>query len=193
MKNRIIYLAAGNSIRYGSNKLLEIIGGKPLYRQCLDELLDIVQVNEDYSIIVVTQYEEISAYVNGLNADRVNAIINPDSRLGISYSIKAGIRALPKEEGYDTFIVADQPKLKGETIDGFMKAVMESGMAVGCVCCGSRLGNPTMFRTALEAELMTLTGDTGGKKIIKAHADDCFMYEVAGEELWDIDFREDSV
>ena len=189
MKNRIIYLAAGNSVRYGSNKLLAEVDGKPMYRHCLDGLIDIVKDNENYSLTVVTQYDEIEFYVNSLEVSGVSAFVNPDSRLGISYSIKAGIRALPKEEGYDTFVVADQPELKGSTVNGFMRAVMESGRAVGCVCCGGSLGNPTMFRTTFESELMALTGDTGGKKIIKAHMDDCLMYEVGEDELKDIDFR----
>ena len=39
MKLRIIYLAAGNSRRFGSNKLLHITQGKPLYQHGLDMLM----------------------------------------------------------------------------------------------------------------------------------------------------------
>lgn len=189
MNIRFIYLAAGNSTRYGSNKLLEDMGGKPMYRHCFDELSGIVKDNKDYRMIVVTQYREIASYVNGLKADRIRAVISPDSSLGISYSIKAGIGELPVEEGYDVFVVADQPELKGETVRGFIKAVIESGKPAGCVYNGNHSGNPTMFRTTLEPELMTLTGDTGGKKIIKSHTDDCLMYRVQEKELEDIDYR----
>ena len=46
----IIYMAAGNSRRFGSNKLLHIWQGKMLYRHTLDMLSDIVssrKINED--------------------------------------------------------------------------------------------------------------------------------------------------
>ena len=44
MKIALIMLAAGNSRRFGSNKLLYEIEGKPMYRHILEKLL-IVAVN----------------------------------------------------------------------------------------------------------------------------------------------------
>ena len=37
----IIYMAAGNSRRFGSNKLFYELDGKPMYRHLLDNLIEI--------------------------------------------------------------------------------------------------------------------------------------------------------
>ena len=37
----IIYMAAGNSRRFGSNKLFYELDGKPMYRHLLDHLIEI--------------------------------------------------------------------------------------------------------------------------------------------------------
>ena len=55
----MIYLAAGLSSRYGSNKLLEIIDEKPMYRHLLD-ILTVIKEEEPhrYELVVVTAYDE---------------------------------------------------------------------------------------------------------------------------------------
>ena len=56
----VIYMAAGNSRRFGSNKLLYLYEGKPLYRHGLELLLKLKQeMGEKLTVTVVTQYAEI--------------------------------------------------------------------------------------------------------------------------------------
>ena len=56
----VIYMAAGNSRRFGSNKLLYLYEGKPLYRHGLELLLKLKQeMGEKLTVTVVTQYPEI--------------------------------------------------------------------------------------------------------------------------------------
>lgn len=63
----IIYMAAGNSRRFGSNKLFYEIDGKPMYRHVLDRLLEIVAGgSEGTDITVVTQYRQIMDYCNDI-------------------------------------------------------------------------------------------------------------------------------
>ena len=65
MKLGLIMLAAGNSRRFGSNKLLYTIEGEPMYRHILSELMKVREVLKEQGhsceITVVTQYEEIAA------------------------------------------------------------------------------------------------------------------------------------
>ena len=65
----IIYMAAGNSRRFGSNKLFYELDGKPMYRHLLDRLAEIKnRYNKSKSdsqtidITVVTRYREILDY-----------------------------------------------------------------------------------------------------------------------------------
>ena len=90
----IIYMAAGNSRRFGNeNKLLQNWKGKPLYLHTFEKLLLIREKEpEKISLTVVTQYPEICREVQ--NQPGVNAVFCKESRLGVSYTIKAGIRAV---------------------------------------------------------------------------------------------------
>lgn len=57
MRLNLIYLAAGNSRRFGENKLLFQIQGKPLYRYGLERLMEICERYPQWKLTVVTQYE----------------------------------------------------------------------------------------------------------------------------------------
>lgn len=188
MKNRIIYLAGGNSVRFGSNKLLYEYNGKPLYRYTLDVLINIVNINEDYSLTIVTQYQDIKDHIDIIENARINAILDADCRLGASYSIKAGISSLPDEDAYDTFIVADQPELTRNTLMGLMEGTIKSGKITGCIRYEGMTRNPVMFHSSLESELLQLNGDEGGRKVLKKHLDDCYYYDIIDKnEIIDID------
>ena len=101
IKAAVIYLASGNSKRFGQeNKLLQIIGTKPMYRYGLDRLIDLCKDHEGFEIIVVTQYQEI---MKQTQYDPITTVFCPESKYGISWSIKAGIKAAKDAEFY-TFI-----------------------------------------------------------------------------------------
>ena len=72
MKIAFIMLAAGNSRRFGSNKLLYEIDGKPMYQHILEKLMTVANTLE--SITVVTQYEEIELEARTLGT---TVYINP--------------------------------------------------------------------------------------------------------------------
>ena len=99
----IIYMAAGNSRRFGSNKLFYELDGKPMYRHLLDRLAEIKnRYNKSKSdsqtidITVVTRYREILDYCACI--PDCHAVISPDSEKGISYTIKAGIMAVQEQK-----------------------------------------------------------------------------------------------
>ena len=109
----IIYMAAGNSRRFGSNKLFYELDGKPMYRHLLERLVEIKDRynklkkagkkiknaesnNPVIDIIVVTRYREILDYCSSI--PDCHAVLSPDSEKGISYTIKAGIMAVQEQK-----------------------------------------------------------------------------------------------
>lgn len=208
----IIYMAAGNSRRFGSNKLLHIWQGKMLYRHTLDMLSDIVSsrkidedINYDITLTVVTQYDRIIADLDGRKD--INTVFCGDSRLGASYTIKAGINSLMgrlKKDDWLLFIVADQPYLSEKTILKFIEAAEKKknkkefssqdkkseDYKVFSARYREKAGNPCMFSCGLIPELLMLRGDSGGRKVAKRH--ECFYIDVEDEkELFDIDSEKD--
>ena len=108
MKLGLIMLAAGNSRRFGSNKLLYSIDGMPMYRHILLELKKVKEALEAQGhkceITVVTQYEEIAQEAEKLG-ERFLYNLHPDE--GISSSLKIGL-GVNREMDACLFTVADQ-------------------------------------------------------------------------------------
>ncbi len=214
-------MAAGNSHRFGNNKLLYLYEGKPLYRHGLELLLKLKQeMGEKLTVTVVTQYAEILEEVQDIfercGMAGMQAVFCEESRLGASYTIRAGIEAVisqdpvsgqPKEgqsmigeKDYLMFMVADQPHLTLDSVRKLVEAAVSceqsafSGpLAEECsrwetlsLRCGSTPGNPCMFRADLIPELMSLTGDQGGRKVLKRHY--CQYVDILDKrELEDVD------
>ena len=214
----IIYMAAGNSRRFGSNKLFYELDGKPMYRHLLERLIEIKDRynklknaesnNSVIDITVVTRYREILDYCAGI--PDCHAVLSPDSEKGISYTIKAGIMAVQEQkklkkssevthhtaekEEYYMFAVADQPYLKSQSVIKLIDKVLENKgnmKSVFSLRCGDTVGNPCVFHSSLIPQLLSLEGDKGGRSVAKKY--DCVYVDIADErELMDIDILSNS-
>ena len=194
MKINLVLLASGNSKRFGSNKLLYKINGKEMFKYSVDLADDLKKSLKETikNIIVVSKYQEIKEYVLSKNMIYVE---NPQSELGISTSIILGISENEKSESeksesdYLMFMVCDQPYTKSFTIKSFIQSFLKSSKGIGAVAFEKIMGNPCIFSWKYLEDLKKLSGDIGGKKIIKENLDDVYIYEVSTKkELEDIDF-----
>ena len=184
----MIYLAAGLSSRYGSNKLLEQIDGHPMYRHLLD-ILTVMKEEEPhrYELVVVTAYDDIEKEVEHLP---VKVVRNHHQELGISHSIQLGIEACGEigRHDYVLFAVADQPYMQEDELFGFIHMYQRSHKGIGCFSYQGVMGNPVIFQGKFVPELLALTGDTGGKSVVKSHLQEVFLYEAdSARSLLDLD------
>ncbi len=180
-----IILAAGNSTRFGSNKLLFGIEGKPLYRHAVDAVLAVCAKGDLQLPVLVTQYDEVAQQVADLP---LTVVRNPNPDRGLSSSVICGVQATPADHAC-LFLTADQPCLTAETLRSFVQGYQKSGCLLGCVAYGNRTGNPTVFAPCYRADLLTLTGDVGGKILLKQHMEQVYLHQTAEKELADIDLR----
>ena len=191
MKIAFIYLASGFAKRFGSNKLLVLWQGKPLYQAGFETLQkaknELLAQGHDVKIIVTSQYAEILAWCQEHSAV---AVENTHSLEGITASLKLGTRAAQDAQVL-LFCAADQPFLQAGTIVKLVAVYLQSGKKIGCVVNGTRQGNPTLFASVYSQELLELKGDKGGKVLLQKHSEDVFQLPVAAEELRDIDFPTD--
>lgn len=184
MKINLILLAAGNSNRFQGNKLLTIINNKPMYMNVTEKVLKI-KFNK---IILVTQYEEIK---EALLKQPIQVVMNKNSELGISHSIKLGIQENMETDAY-MFMVCDQPFISLLSIETLIIRFMKSNKGMACLEYKNNLGNPTIFSKKYKNELLSLKGDIGGKSIMKKHLEDLERVTIIHEiELRDIDTREE--
>ena len=193
MKMAWIYMDSGFGSRFGENKLLVELGGKPLYRHGLDCLLQAMERVEtemegwQVQLIVVSQYREILETAAALGAEPV---MNPQSGEGIAASLRFGTEAA-RDAQILVYCVADQPGMRPESFVDFLKGFAESGKGMGCVCSGGRRGNPAAFRADYREELLKLTGDRGGSRLLKRFPEDVWQWSVEERELQDVDLPED--
>lgn len=188
MKIRMIYLAAGNSRRFGSNKLYYDINGKPMFQWGLDVLCEVLKKREDVSLTVVTTFAPVREYVKEMQKlwkGRICSVDSPGSIHGISHSIRAGLT--DPDADYYLFSVADQPWMRAETVLELISRTVEGGFGGGCVEWNGISGNPAIFSKELLPGLLMLEGDNGGKKILQTCGNICRVLAEMPEEVQDVD------
>ena len=189
MAEHLILLAAGSARRFGSNKLLRPVNGKPLYAHGLAALLAATKMRPAADVTVVSRTPEILAAARAAGA---RAVESPLSEQGLSFTIKAALDALePLAEGdYLLFAVADQPYLTAASVAALLeKAAPPTRGAT--LCFGEKVGSPTLFSASLAKDLRALEGDRGGRSVLRALGGECLRVQAkSARELEDIDLPE---
>ena len=181
----MLLLAAGESRRYGGDKLLDEIKGQPMYRYSLKSMAAFPACQR----VVVTRFAKIEDEAGKLG---ISVVRNDQPEEGIARSLRLGIQELLKQRPDLRGVlcmVCDQPWQKTETIGNmFVSAVGDTSRIV---CAGNKehLGNPVWFGRENFEELMQLEGDVGGKQVVRKHPDKVKVCIAAEEEMQDIDYR----
>src|SRR6187401_1039449 len=84
-----VVLAAGQSLRYGRAKLLDVVRGEPMLNHTLRCLLD----GGVDRIVLVTGLDAAFAAVPLAHDSRVTVVVNPDPGRGMFSSVQAGLAA----------------------------------------------------------------------------------------------------
>ena len=178
-KIAVILEAAGNSSRFGSNKLLHIMDdGRPM----IASILDAVRPLDVYKKVLVTQYDEVASM-----APEFDVVMNDRPDLGISRSMQLGLAAAGDADAY-MFCVCDQPGLTAATLERLIEAYKKGTAGIVSLSWKGKMCNPKIFSSRYKEELMKLSGDTGGRQIIASHKDDILLVEAVSEdEVKDID------
>lgn len=184
MKTALVMLAAGNSRRFGSNKLLYEIDGKPMYLWTLEKLKEAAGRIPESEIVVVTQYQEI---VDKAMEMKIPVFINPHPEDGIALSMRIGLECVDDTDAC-LFTVADQPWLTADTIVRLAGLLKKERKGMACTIRDGKTGNPCIFSSRYYQELKGISGDRGGKQIIKKHPEDVAYLRIEdARELQDVD------
>ncbi|MGO1468490.1 MAG: nucleotidyltransferase family protein [Tissierella sp.] len=179
-----IILASGFSNRMGKDKLLiEIEGEKTIERvinACIKSKLD--------KIIIIYRNEKIKHIANRYG---IKAIQNNKADRGQSESMKIGIRNTGKKNSY-MFIVGDQPYLDSDTINRLIKEYKDSKSTIAIPYYRKKRGMPLILSNIYRDELLNVSGDKGGRDVIKRNLSDVHIVNIDDEKIGiDIDSIED--
>ena len=162
-----LLLAAGQSSRMGSNKLLAEIDGRPMVARVAQRLLS----SHARPIVAVlgNQADQVDAALGKLPVDRVR---NPAFAEGLSSSLKAGLAALPEDIDGVIVCLGDMPLVAGRDLDRLIAAFnpLEGRAIVVPVRRGKR-GNPVLWAKRFIPDMAELAGDVGAKQLIGEHAE----------------------
>ncbi len=179
----ILLLAAGMSRRLGRPKQLLNFEGESLLKRTATRALQ----SKIGAVYVVTGAEKnkIDMELSGL---QVEIIENKEWEEGMASSIRTGLQAaITKNPSIDgiLILVCDQPEVTADLLRKLMALQAESGAAVAASAYGGISGTPAVFHSSLFHELMTLSGDTGARKIMHRHSADLVQlpFEAGAQDI----------
>ncbi|MEO5373392.1 MAG: nucleotidyltransferase family protein [Alphaproteobacteria bacterium] len=159
-----IVLAAGLSSRMsGRNKLLLPVGGRPMVTRVVMAALE----SRAAPVIVVTGHDRaaVEAALRDLPVGLVHAA---DHALGLSASLRRGLEALPAEVTGAVVCLGDMPGVTADHIDALIDAVAAGPSTEVLVpTFAGRRGNPVLWGRAHFAALQAVTGDRGGRDLMR--------------------------
>lgn len=181
MDNNIsaVVMGSGKSERFGKNKLLERIDGIPMIEILLRKLEELPFKN----IFVTYKDKEIFEICRKY---KVIPLENKKYFLGQSESIKLGAENI-KDENI-MFFTGDMPFLKEETI---FKIISEFDGRITIPIVRGKRCSPVIFPNKYKEELLSLSGDVGGREIIKKEKNLNFIEFFDKKQFMDIDTEED--
>jgi len=177
-----IILAAGEARRFGQPKQLLDYHGQPFVRAVAQTALA-----SGLSPVVV---------VSGANAEAVEAAVadlpvtinrNSDWQNGQSSTIQTGLQALRQPSSLDSspnsiqmrrgqeavgaaiFLLADQPQVKSTVINALTEKHAKTLAPILAPLVAGQRANPVLFDRATFPDLMSLTGDVGGRAIFSKY------------------------
>jgi molybdenum cofactor cytidylyltransferase len=162
-----VVLAAGSARRMNGDKLLLELGGRPIVRGVVEEVLaaDLLEV-----VVVVNAANRAAVHL-ALRPLEAELVVNPRASEGMGTSIAAGAARVAPAAGALILVQADQPLVD----TGMLRTLVREWRAGGGVFVASRFGSvvttPVLFGRELFEELCALSGDRGARAILDRHRD----------------------
>lgn len=158
-----VLLAAGQSTRFGAaNKLLVEIDETPLVRHAARTLLD-----SRVSAVVTVLGHQMDAVHDALAGFVGEFVENESYEQGMATSVRAGVGvAMEMDVDAVVFLPGDMPFVNSETVDLLVDAYRTNiADAVASSYRGQR-GNPVLFDSHYFESLRSVSGDTGGRRVL---------------------------
>lgn len=103
---------------------------------------------------------------------KVRIVVNPLSKMGMSSSMRRGLREIHPHSHGILIALGDQPLLKTSTINALIRTFDQGRGGIIVPSFRGRRGHPVIFHRRFKKELLNLKGDVGGRSIIESHPED---------------------
>jgi CTP:molybdopterin cytidylyltransferase MocA/SAM-dependent methyltransferase len=160
-----LVLAAGAGSRFGGDKLLATIGGRPVLQHVLDVLAE-AGVGEAV-VVLGHDAERIELAIDWGGARRV---VNLEPERGLSSSLQVGFEAIGPDAAAVLVALGDQPLVSAAVIRTLLDARPKAGSPIVVpIYPDDRGRNPVLVRREAFALVGEATGDRGLGPLLEAH------------------------
>lgn len=182
-----VVLAAGESTRMGTQKLLLPYAGCTVIENIIDQVLE-----SGVDTCVVVTGHEADRVQDCLRARNVVFAHNTNYRAGMLTSVRAGLTAAGGSWQGAVIVLGDQPSFRAETIAALLEEQAKHPESVLLPVFEGRRGHPILVPKRFHTEIMNRFDDTGLRGLLRAHPE--AMIEVTVDTpsvLEDMDYPED--
>jgi molybdenum cofactor cytidylyltransferase len=161
-----LVLAAGRGTRmgHGQNKLLAELDGKALIAHAVDAAL-----GAGLAAVWVATGHEAQRVHAALGARPVRFAHNPEFASGLASTLRAGLLAMGGDCDAVVVLLGDMPHVRADDVRCLVTAFERSGRRAICVPeHAGRRGNPVLWPVSERDALLELTGDMGGRELLRA-------------------------
>lgn len=161
-----VLLAAGQSSRFGTNKLLHpLIDNTPMLLLSAEKLATVLP---DSVVVINRELADLSSQLEQLG---LHVVVNEQAEQGMGSSIACAIRAsesINPDAGGWLILLADMPYIETRTIQQLLRQ-LEQGAAMVAPVYRQQRGHPVGFNQRYKNELLALNRDTGARDILKKY------------------------
>jgi 4-nitrophenyl phosphatase len=182
-----VILAAGGSTRFGQCKQLLDWEGKPM----LAHVADVTLQAELDPVTVVLGCEATETHA-ALSDRPIRTLMNWRWEEGLSTSVRTGLAGVPPEAEAVLFIQGDQPLITPDLLQTIVDRFSQTDASIIQTAHADRRSPPVLFARRFFSELFTVTGDEGGRSLIRRYPEEVATVKVAAPHvLSDVDTPED--
>ncbi len=180
-------LAAGESRRMGTPKLLLPFKGKTMIETLVHEVL---RSKSDKTMVVLgAEKEKIERIISPLP---VAIVVNTRYEEGMLSSIQSGFEALPDEVDAVLVCLGDQPLIPFFVLDKLIEAYKDTKKGIILPIYKKSRGHPILIDLKYKNEIKRISPDIGLRALVHDHPQDVMEVVVdAPQILKDIDKPED--
>lgn len=159
-----LVLASGSSSRFGErDKRLAHLGSRTMIELTVGAYARALE-----HVLVVTRPEDRRVREK-LSRMSVGHVMNDNAQVGQSASLRSGMAAVSDEVEAVVIGVGDQPLLAASTIHKLIGSWLKDPTPTVAPSYGPQRGNPVLFSSELFSQLQCLTGDVGGRQLLRQH------------------------